>query len=202
MTAAVIAKTAGDGREQRKVSLPFDITHLGSLSGTERIQVVKVKADGSLDPAPYYATAEELAAGGDTDTPITSNLLNASVATGSAVSLSTGTAKDITSVALTEGTWLVKGMVYFKAAGTTTVTRAVACVSATLDTVDTTPGRFANTYLAGATGTNIGQDIAVSGMFGEFVVGSGGATVHLVGQATFGVSTLTAYGQIDAIQLA
>jgi len=75
-------------------------------------------------------------------------------------------------------------------------------VSATLDTVDTTPGRFANTYLAGATGTNIGQDIAVSGMFGEFVVGSGGATVHLVGQATFGVSTLTAYGQIDAIQLA
>jgi hypothetical protein len=202
MTAAVIAQTAGNGIDTRKPIIPPAATHLGSLAGTERVLVTKLKSDGSMDPTPYYVSVEDIADNGDTDTPVTSNLLNASVATGSAVSLSTGTAKDITSVALTEGTWLVKGMVYFKAAGTTTVTRAVACVSATLDTVDTTPGRFANTYLAGATGTNIGQDIAVSGMFGEFVVGSGGATVHLVGQATFGVSTLTAYGQIDAIQLA
>lgn len=196
MTAAVIAKTAGDGREQRQPLLPSTASHLGSLAGSERILVTKLNADGSLNPTPYYVTADEIGASDTGDT------LTAVVLTADAVSLSTGTAKDITTVTLTKGTWLVMGTAYFKAAGTTTVTRAAASLSTTQDTMDTTTGgASANTYLAGATGTNIGQDAALSGLFAELTVAST-QVVHLVAQATFATSTLAAYGAIRATRVA
>lgn len=123
----------------------------------------------------------------------------ASVASGSAVALTTATAKDVTTLTLAAGKWAIFGAVYFTGNAATTVTRAAGSLSTTADTMATDPGSFANQYLAGAVFSTIGEDIAITGM--AITDLAGGATYHLVAQASFAVNTLSAYGLIFAIPI-
>lgn len=125
----------------------------------------------------------------------------ASVATGSAVSLSTGTAANVTSVSLTAGDWDVSGCIVFKPGATTSITLLGAAISATTNAVPAVIGQ------------NSTNDFLVQNASAAFVPGSNDdtlcippvrvslsttTTTYLVGKATFSISTLAEYGQIRA----
>ena len=128
-------------------------------------------------------------------------LVTSSVPVGSAVSLTTATAANVTSITLTAGDWDISGVIDFNPAATTSVTNITAGVSLTSAT------------LAGQTGgSGLGTDptmawnqaasvpAAVMAMEVPVVRLSITATttVYLVAKATFTVSTMTAYGTIRA----
>jgi hypothetical protein len=122
--------------------------------------------------------------------------VSASVLSGSAISLSTGTPVNCTSgVSLTAGAWDITATAYFTAASTTTLTAQIASISATTGTLDTTPGKFAEigfTY-----GNSGGGTTSVS--VGPVRLNQNGTTTQfLVLQSNFSVSTQTAYCFIRA----
>ncbi len=127
--------------------------------------------------------------------------LATTVATGSAVALTTATAKDVCSLALTPGDWEVSGVVHHKAGASTSVTQLQASISPTQDTAGTQAG-----------GSGIGvegfvqynQAAAVPAADISTVIPpvrvslSANATIHLVAKDTFTVSTMGAYGSLQA----
>lgn len=117
------------------------------------------------------------------------------IATGSSVSLTTGTAANVTSISLTAGNWLVFATCEYNIGGTTTVTYAACSVSPTTAALNgsavslaTVPGGSV-TILAGLPSPT--QIISVTSTTSEF----------LVAQAAFAVSTMTVYGSITAIRI-
>ena len=125
----------------------------------------------------------------------------ASVASGAAVSLSTTVAMDVTTISVANaGKYWLSGVVYFTGASTTTITALAASVGTAANTLNTTVGAFGTQYLAGAAFSAIGQDISVVA-FGVVVTATAAETFHLCASATFGVSTLSAYGEIAAVPI-
>lgn len=121
--------------------------------------------------------------------------ISSSIVLGSAVSLTSTTAADVTSIALSAGDWDVCGSIHFSpGAGTTNTTLdlGINTTTATLPTAATENNR-AQTVLA--IGAN--QWITLSSGAVRFNV-SGATTVYLVARATFLVSTMAAYGFIGA----
>lgn len=115
------------------------------------------------------------------------------VATGSAVSLATGTAKTVASVSLTAGDWEVTGVIDFKPAATTTATYLQSGISATNNT---TGAQDSFTQLTAAVPAG-GPDPAIPTPTIRVSIGST-TTYYLVGKAAFAVDTLGAYGTIRA----
>lgn len=131
-------------------------------------------------------------------------LLTATLATASATSLTTATAKNVTSLALTKGSWIVFRQVDFILGGTTG-TEYQSGVSATTGTLPVQAG-----------GSGIGTDplsiiplittvvtdtYSQSGMPTSIVLAAD-TTIYLVAQATFTVGTVTACGTISALRVA
>ncbi len=125
-------------------------------------------------------------------------LITATLAVGSSVSLTTATPKTVTSITLPalNGTWDVTGVCEFNAATGTTTTYLQA-------------GTNTTTNVLGGQGTYTLLPIAIAGT-GNDVAGisappnqikttvAGTTVVYLVAQAAFAVSTLNAYGMIRA----
>lgn len=114
-------------------------------------------------------------------------------ATGTTVSLTTATAANITSISLTAGDWDVCGTIQFVPAGTTTVTLIQGSASLTSATQAILSGGGFLTQATLATGQQQAQNtrrIRVS------VAAT--TTVFLVATASFGVSTMTANGILEA----
>lgn len=126
--------------------------------------------------------------------------IRSAIATGSAVSLTTATAADVTSIALTAGVWDVSGVVEFTAAGTTTVSAgqfaSVNTTSATLGTLGD------NSIEANWVDANVQQGNCPVYVPPYRLTLAAPATVYLVAQATFGVSTMDAFGRISATRVA
>jgi hypothetical protein len=124
-------------------------------------------------------------------------VIQSSVASGSAVSLSTGVAVNITSISLTAGDWDVSANIYYGPAASTNITVLIASISQTTGTLDlTTLGATNNQrqggFVPGAGGT-------VNCLVGPLRISlSGATTIFLVTQANFTVSTLSGYGAIRA----
>lgn len=121
--------------------------------------------------------------------------MEAEVLSGAPVSLTTGTTANITSITLTAGDWDVTGAVVFTPAGTTTVQSLFASTNTTSATLPTAPNKGAYFGVAASFTTGQGQ-IANIGSRRYSVAGS--TQVFLVANATFGVSTMTAFGIIHA----
>lgn len=125
-------------------------------------------------------------------TGIVGEVLSATIASGSAVSLSTGATSNVTSVSLTAGDWDVMGVVDFilGAATATNFKYGSSSTSATLGAQDTfgqiplITTLISDTYAAGIPTTRI--SLAAT------------TTIYLVAQATFAAGTITAYGTIWA----
>lgn len=138
------------------------------------------------------------------DSAITGNVgefVTATVATGSAVSLTTTVAANVTSISLTAGDWDVAWTVDFKPGATTSVTLMQTSISLVSATHNTQAG-----------GSGIGTealtifDTAANVLGGDFSEPGGPVrcsfsstqTVFLVSSATFSISTMAAYGTIRA----
>lgn len=123
--------------------------------------------------------------------------VNSTVAAGSAVSLTTDTTTNVTSISLTAGDWTIEQLVVsFAHATSTTVSYQTAAASSTSATLPT-EGDFATRSFPA--GTVIGTSPAGTVVFpGQRFSLSSTTTIYLVARAGFGVSTMTAYGKISA----
>lgn len=133
--------------------------------------------------------------GGNAAAGSVGELLESSIATGSAVSLVTATAKNVTSISLTAGDWDVFGNIGFVPAGGTTISQINGGISLNSNTLPTAPNGGAQFQLQ-TTFTAGGAQLVPVGMMRISI--SITTTVYLVVQSTFGVSTMAAYGYIGA----
>jgi hypothetical protein len=122
--------------------------------------------------------------------------LTASLASGSATSLSTGTAKTITSVSLTAGDWDVYGIVDYIPAATTTTSFVQQGASSTDNTLGG-EGTFTSSSGGNLSGTVLGSLLAENIPYQRISLAAT-TTIYLVGKASFAISTMTAYGTISA----
>ena len=135
--------------------------------------------------------------GGNASTGSLGELISSTVATGSAVSLVTSTAKTVTSISLTAGDWDVWGNVGFIPAASTSITNLTSTISSAANTLPGSPNSGAyftlpmNATVSGGSGF-----VLPTGMLRISIAST--KTIYLIGQATFTVSTLTAYGFIGA----
>lgn len=128
-------------------------------------------------------------------------LVTSSVPSSSAVSLTTATPANITSISLTAGDWDISGVIDFSPAATTSVTNITASVSLTSATLSgQTGGSGLGTDPTMAWNQAASVPVGVMAMEVPTVRLSitKTTTVYLVAQATFTVSTMTAYGTIRA----
>lgn len=122
--------------------------------------------------------------------------ISQSIASGTAVSLSSGTAATVTSIILTPGDWDVAGNVAFIGGAATTASVFSGGIGTAAATMPTAPG-------AGAF-SQFPISVSAGGAEPCFPVGemrlslAGTSTAYLVGQASFAVSTMGAYGFIGA----
>lgn len=118
------------------------------------------------------------------------------LAKASATALVTATPKTITSVALTAGDWDVSGSVTFIPVNTTTVSDLIVSISL-VDNTDGAPDSVGGYANVGVPYTSTGLDNTVSIIPTRISVAAT-TTVYLVANASFAVSTATAYGTIRA----
>ena len=120
---------------------------------------------------------------------------SASLASGSAVSLSTGTAKTPTgcSIALSPGEYDVEGVVDFQFGATTSYTALWAGIGTSADTLGAAD--TASVMVTAANVPTAATDMSLTTPTVRFGITTA-TTVYLVAKATFTVSTLKAYGTI------
>lgn len=120
--------------------------------------------------------------------------ISSSIAAGAAVSLTTATSLDVTTISLTHGDWDVFGSIYFVPAGGAVITAESGGISTTANTLPTAPaGGFASVAgLTQAAGTAISLILGMT----RISINST-TTVRLVAQASFS-STCGVYGIIQA----
>ncbi len=123
--------------------------------------------------------------------------ISSNVLVGSALSLSTGTPLNVTSVSLTAGDWDCQGVVSFSTGTTTTLTvniGAINTTSATLPTIGGT-GYASVVHSGGANGSGATSGDSLNIAPTRLSL-SGTTTTYLVAQSAFGTSTNAAYGFI------
>lgn len=123
-------------------------------------------------------------------------LIDNTLASGSATSLTSGTSKDITTVSLTAGDWDISTVAYFIPTASTSVTYFAASISTTVNTFDNTPGRWGQ--WAGAAQVDSAANVKSQSAGPYRLSLSATTTVRLVAAAAFTASTMTAYGYIRA----
>jgi hypothetical protein len=124
--------------------------------------------------------------------------VSSTVLTGAAVSLTTGTTANVTSISLTAGDWDIRGVVALNKGSTTSVTTeaaAITTVSATYPALGLTNSALIRNQATTYNGTTAGAVIPV-GVTRLNITST--TTVYLVANCTFTVSTMSAYGAIEA----
>ena len=123
-------------------------------------------------------------------------LIDSPIAVGSAVSLTSATAANVTSITLTPGSWLVHGHVNLSA-GSATRTAASAGISTTTATLPTDGSEVTSGIQTTTTTHKDGITLQPK----QVLVAAGTTqVVYLVASATFSAGTVAAYGQISAIR--
>lgn len=173
---------------------------LGQFSSTTSAQLAAVLTDETGTGSVVYGTSPTITT--PTINGITSGTngaagalgqcISSTVASGSAVALTANTGTNVTSISLTAGDWLVFGQVNFQATSTTTV----AYTLGSINSVSATPTN-ANLAAMGGVNGSVLQTSAV-GVPIQRVNITSTSTYYLVAQASFGTSTLSAYGSITA----
>jgi len=165
----------------------FTCNNTLTLTGTDGITA----SLGAVGQVPGIATSTAASAGN------VGEVITSDIPFGSAVSLTTSTDANITSITLTAGDWDVRGAITFTPGASTTNTYLRSSLSTTSATHDGTLGRAC--AIAYPSGTVIGA----SGFSGQiapkvFTVTSGTTVVYLTARADFAVSTMVAYGNLTA----
>lgn len=189
-------------------------SHAGELT-VQSGKVVKTGASGALWRANKAAIevgplVRETAGAGGTVTLANGGtvrrkvgeVLTASLAEGSATSITTNTTTNLASLSLPPGTWLLTGQTAYKPAATTSITRlwgAIGTTSATLPASGALDGVQAQ--LIGAEFVPGAITICVATGQARLVLTST-TTVYLMARATFTVDTMTAFGRMIATRIA
>jgi hypothetical protein len=118
------------------------------------------------------------------------------VLAGSAVSLTTATAANITSLSLAAGVWDVEGWAVLAGAGGASPTTIRGWVSATSAAAPTLPNKGGINYLNSAGFASNATNVLPTGQK-RFTL-SETTTIYLSGQAFFVSGTMTAYGYLAA----
>ena len=125
-------------------------------------------------------------------------VITATVATGSSISLTTITSANVTNIALTAGDWDVWGCVCFTLGSTTTMGYLSGGINTTSATL---PLNNAGVARQVGNGTNATTDVTMDPVLTVMPIRinvSSTTTVYLVARAKFGTSTCKAYGTIYA----
>jgi hypothetical protein len=120
--------------------------------------------------------------------------VSATLAQGSAVALTNGVNANVTSISLTAGDWDVNATACFAPAGTTQSTVWVGAISTVSATLPSAPNE-GGTFIVPATSTGVSM-CNTTGVRRISIAST--TTVYLVVQASFTVSTNSAYGFIGA----
>ena len=124
---------------------------------------------------------------------VVGEFMSSSIASGSAVSLTTGVTANVTSLSLTAGDWNCSGNINFYPAGGTTPSAVAGWISATSAAIPTRPngGSFTERSVAMTIGGN--ESISV----GQLAINiSSTTTIYLEAYGGFSGSTMTAGGYI------
>lgn len=127
--------------------------------------------------------------------PKLGNYVSDSLVAGSAVALTTATAANVISITLTPGEWDVTGVVKYPMSGATaeSFAQGISTTSATLGASPTYMEQVSN--LAAVTSTLSAPTPVV-----HLVLTAASTTVYLVTSCTFSVGSVSAYGDIRAVQ--
>lgn len=126
-------------------------------------------------------------------------VIQASVASGSAVSLTTATVTEITHIDLTSGLWMISANPTFLGTGITgTELQAFYSTASSTSTAgqDTYNTSYSDPFSATTTGR------ATASISGYILNLSGNGSIYLKAKATFTIGTCTAYGGITAVRIA
>jgi len=172
------------------VSGDGSITALGVLTVTETGGVAfTAYATATIGQLPGTATNDDAAAGK------IGQYVSSTLASGSAVSLTTGIPANVTSISLTAGDWDVTGVVDFAFGATTSYTALMGGISTTANTFGAQDSRFDfETPAAVPTATTAPAWVVPVVRLSLAAT----TTVYLVAAANFTVSTLGTYGTIRA----
>ncbi len=127
---------------------------------------------------------------------LSTDYTSSTIASGSAVPLTSADSANVTSLSLVAGDWDVWGNVAFTANTLTTATIFEGGINTTSATLPTSPG-------AGAY-SQFGISVGAGGLMPAFFVGmtrvniTTTTTVYLVANATFAINTMAAYGSLNA----
>lgn len=124
--------------------------------------------------------------------------IESSIASGSAVALTSGVSANVTSIVLTPGNWLVYGEIDTLPAAGTTTSNVTADIHTTSATLPTSPNDGAGFNLTIALGAAVPYKGPIG--FRQYKVTTN-TTVYLVANVSFAVSTLGAYGYLAGIRL-
>ena len=193
-----ITPTSDDGVALGTGALSFSDLFLasGSVINFANGDVTMTHSSNALTVAggnlifPGTGTNDNAAAG------IVGEIIESSIAQGSAVSLTNGASTNVTSISLTPGDWAVWGNVWFNPAATTSITRlagSVGIANATLETAPAGGGVAAQQMVAFVPNAQIGFSVGMRRISLSITT-----TAYLVAQASFTVSTLSGYGYIGA----
>lgn len=176
------------GGRQYDISKVIDDTHLSlSIPFAEATAATQAYAiERNFNTATLQSLAKQTAQIGE--------VISGVLASGSAVSLTTATAKTVTSINLPAGEWDIEGVVDFLPAGTTSITQLSHGVSETADTLGGQDTFGQLSIAANVPGANV---IALPTPESRISLAAP-ATIYLIAKATFTVSTMTAYGSIVA----
>lgn len=122
--------------------------------------------------------------------------ISSSIASGSAVVLTSATPANVTSISLTGGDWDVWGTVGFVAAGSTTATIFEGGINSISATLPTPPGAGAYTQVGLSVGAGVTEPVFSVGSTRISLAST--TTIYLVAQSTFAASTMSAFGFIGA----
>jgi hypothetical protein len=123
--------------------------------------------------------------------------VSSTVLSGSAISLTTNTVANITSISVPAGSHDLVGSVIFLPAATTNIVNIFGSVSATSATLDVTPGSV-DTINFGSSGIVTGNNGLTASTIPIRVTPATTTTYYLVAKSSFTVSTMQAYGIIRA----
>jgi hypothetical protein len=182
-----ITGTATSFNGSANITIPATITTGATITSPN----LAGTATGSLTSTVIQGITNGVAA----STGFVGEIISSTLAVGSAVSLTSTVTSDVTSISLTAGEWYVNGQVDYRAGATTSITsltQGINATSATLGGQDTF-SRNASAAFVPAASNDVGLPVR-----GQIISLTATTTIYLVANAIFTLSTLSAYGTIQA----